>query len=100
MVSDRGARWRLLGPQRLQDRYHLTHSNVLPMGENASLLNDISAAAGGGQPGDVAIIQAILADLDATFPRALGQASTQYLEGIVQNWGLEPYTRGCIPTQK
>ena len=31
-LVDRGARWRLLGPQRLQDRYHLTHSNVLPDG--------------------------------------------------------------------
>ncbi len=80
-----------------------TTSHILmcyPMGENASLLNDISAAAGGGQPGDVAIIQAILADLDATFPRALGQASTQYLEGIVQNWGLEPYTRGVYSYPK
>jgi monoamine oxidase len=64
------------------------------MGDNAAALSDLAAAAGGGTAGDAAIINAILADLDGTFPQAPGQASGNYLEGIVQNWGTEPYTLG------
>lgn len=41
-----------------------------------------------------AIINAILEDLDGTFPQAPNQASEQYLEGLVQNWGTDPYTLG------
>jgi monoamine oxidase len=70
------------------------------MGDNAAALNDIAVAAGGGATGDVAIIDAILADLDGTFPQAPGQASANYLEGIVQNWGAEPYTLGAYSYPK
>jgi monoamine oxidase len=71
-----------------------------PMGDNGAALNDISAAAGGGAAGDAAIIGAILADLDATFPQAPNQASENYLEGIVQNWGAAPYTLGVYSYPK
>jgi monoamine oxidase len=71
-----------------------------PMGDNGTSLNDIAAAAGGDEAGDAAIIEAILADLDATFPQAPNQASEDYLEGIVQNWGTEPYTLGVYSFPK
>ena len=74
-----------------------SESHVLmcyPMGDNGSALNDIAVAVGGGDAGDAAIIEAILEDLDGTFPQALGQASANYREGLVQNWGAEPYTLG------
>jgi len=71
-----------------------------PMGDNAAALNDIATAAGGGAAGDAAIINAILADLDGTFPQAPDQASENYLEGIVQNWGAEPYTLGVYSYPK
>jgi monoamine oxidase len=64
------------------------------MGDNAVTLNGIAADAGGGIAGDTAIIEAILANLDTTFPAAAGMASAHYLDGIVQNWGTEPYTLG------
>ncbi|MCP4805377.1 MAG: FAD-dependent oxidoreductase [Proteobacteria bacterium] len=66
-----------------------------PMGENAAELSDIGATAGGGAAGDAAIIDAILADLDATLPQAPGAASTAHVEGIVQDWGSAPYTLGA-----
>ena len=71
-----------------------------PMGDNAAALNDIAVAAGGGAAGDGAIIDAILADLDGTFPQAPNQASANYIEGIVQNWGAEPYTLGSYSYPK
>ncbi|HIA03165.1 MAG TPA: FAD-dependent oxidoreductase [Myxococcales bacterium] len=71
-----------------------------PMGDNGATLNDIAAAAGGGEAGDVAIINAILEDLDGTFPQAPNQASANYLDGIVQNWGTEPYTLGVYSFPK
>ena len=71
-----------------------------PMGDNGTALNDIAVAAGGAAAGDAAIIDAILADLDGTFPQALGLASTTYVEGIVQNWGAEPYTLGVYSYPK
>ena len=71
-----------------------------PMGDNGAALNEIAADAGGGAAGDDAIIDAILADLDATFPQAPDQASATYLEGIVQNWGTEPYTLGVYSFSK
>ena len=80
-----------------------TTSHILlcyPMGDNAAALSDLAAAAGGGAPGDAAIINAILADLDGTFPQALNQASEHYLEGIVQNWGAEPCTLGVYSYPK
>ncbi|MBT5796417.1 MAG: hypothetical protein HOI09_03415, partial [Porticoccaceae bacterium] len=55
---------------------------------------------GGAAAGDAAIIDAILADLDGTFPQALGLASATYVEGIVQNWGAEPYTLGVYSYPK
>jgi monoamine oxidase len=75
-----------------------TTSHILmcyPMGDNAAALNDLAEAAGGGAAGDDAILHAILADLDATFPEAPGQATANYVEGLVQNWGAAPYTRGA-----
>ena len=71
-----------------------------PMGDNGTALNDIAVAAGGAAAGDAAIIDAILDDLDGTFPQALGLASTTYVEGIVQNWGAEPYTLGVYSYPK
>lgn len=71
-----------------------------PMGDNAIALNDIAAAAGGGAAGDSAIIDAILADLDATFPEAPNAASANYIDGIVQNWGTHPYTLGAYSYPK
>ena len=71
-----------------------------PMGDNGTALNDIAVAAGGAAAGDAAIIDAILADLDRTFPQALGQASVNYVEGIVQNWGADPYTLGVYSYPK
>ena len=70
------------------------------MGDNASALNDIAAANGGGDAGKIAIINAILADLDATFPLAQGQATENYIEGFVQNWGTHPYTLGVYSYPK
>ena len=66
-----------------------------PMGDNAVALNDLAVAAGGGAAGDDAILNAILADLDGTFPQALNQASANFLDGLVQNWGAAPYTLGA-----
>jgi monoamine oxidase len=80
-----------------------TTDNILmcyPMGENGVALNDIAAAAGGGASGDAAIIAAVLADLDVTFPEAPGEASANYLEGVVQNWGTHPYTLGVYSYPK
>lgn len=71
-----------------------------PMGDNASALNDIAASAGGGAAGDEAIVSAILADLDASFPEVPNQATANYVEGIVQNWGTEPYTLGAYSYPK
>jgi monoamine oxidase len=71
-----------------------------PMGDNGAALNDIATAAGGGAAGDAAIINAILADLDGTFPQAPDQASANYLEGIVENWGTAPYTLGVYSYPK
>jgi len=65
-----------------------------PMGDNAAALNNVAAGAGGGAAGDAAIINAVLADLDATFPQAPNEASSGYIEGVVQNWGAHPYTLG------
>lgn len=81
-----------------------------PMGDNAAALNDIAADAGGGAAGDAAIIAAILADLDQTFPQAPGKATENYLPdldddgvvrgGVVQNWGTHPYTLGVYSYPK
>ncbi|MEM7206646.1 MAG: FAD-dependent oxidoreductase [Pseudomonadota bacterium] len=62
-----------------------------PMGHNASTLSKMSRAAGGGRAGDDAIIKAMLTDFDRIFNR---QATPNFVEGIVQNWGEHPYTRG------
>jgi monoamine oxidase len=71
-----------------------------PMGSNAATLDALATAAGGGSAGDAAIIDAILQDLDATFPQALGQASPNYIDGLVQNWGAAPYTLGVYSYPK
>jgi len=71
-----------------------------PMGDNASELNNIATANGGGNPGDIAIINAILADLDGTFPEAAGQATENFIDGFVQNWGTHPYTLGVYSYPK
>ena len=71
-----------------------------PMGDNAAALNDIATNDGGGAAGDMAIINAILADLDGTFPQAPNGATANYIEGIVQNWGTHPYTLGVYSYPK
>jgi len=71
-----------------------------PMGDNAAALNDIAANEGGGAAGDTAIINALLADLDATFPQAPNGATANYIEGVVQNWGTHPYTLGVYSYPK
>jgi hypothetical protein len=73
-----------------------------PMGENASALNDIAVGAGGGALGDAAIVNAIMADLDATFPEAPGAATANVIPGgwVVQNWGAHPYTLGAYSYPK
>jgi hypothetical protein len=70
------------------------------MGDNGAALNDIAANAGGGAAGDTAIINAVLADLDATFPQAPNGATATYIEGHVQNWGAHPYTLGVYSYPK
>ncbi|MEM1141363.1 MAG: NAD(P)/FAD-dependent oxidoreductase [Pseudomonadota bacterium] len=65
-----------------------------PMGDNARELNALAAQAGGGAAGEGAIIEALLADLDAAFPRARGAATKNYVEAVVQNWGADPFTLG------
>lgn len=71
-----------------------------PMGRNAAELTTISQGAGGGRSGDVAILQALLQDLDRTFPSAPGGASSTVIDGIVQNWGVDPYTLGAYSFPK
>lgn len=62
-----------------------------PMGDNAASLSS---------QGEGGIINAILADLDRTFPGAPGAASDTFIEGIVQNWGADPYTLGAYSYPK
>jgi monoamine oxidase len=78
-------------------------SNILmcyPMGDNARALDALASAAGGGAAGDAAIFAAILADLDATFPETPKAASARFVDGIVQNWGADPYTLGAYSYAK
>ncbi|MDA8827957.1 FAD-dependent oxidoreductase [Luminiphilus sp.] len=63
-----------------------------PMGDNAKALSE--RAAGQDGAGDATIINAILQDLDNTFPQAPGAASANFIEGLVQDWGSAPYTLG------
>jgi len=70
------------------------------MGDNSEALAQIGDEAGGGFTGDTAIIEAILSDLDKTFPQALNQASKNYIEGLVQDWGSAPYTLGVYSYPK
>lgn len=80
-----------------------TNAHILmcyPMGDNGQALNAISEVAGGGKSGDAAIIKAILEDLDRTFPQAQNQASANFLQGLVQNWGTAPYTLGVYSYPK
>lgn len=82
---------------------HNTFSYILmcyPMGDNSTTLSEIGAQAGGGSDGDQAIIDAILADLDKTFPQALGQPSENFIDGLVQDWGRENYTLGAYSYPK
>jgi len=71
-----------------------------PMGSNGAALSDIGSAAGGGDVGEEAIVTAILEDLDRVFPQALGEASPNFLEAVVQDWGTEPYTLGVYSYPK
>lgn len=71
-----------------------------PMGDNAAALNDIASSAGGGAAGDTAIIEALLADLDGTFPQAPNGATANYIDGMVQNWGTHPFTLGAYSYPK
>lgn len=71
-----------------------------PMGSNGAALNDIALAAGGGVVGERAVVDAILEDLDRVFPQALGEASLNFLEAVVQDWGSETYTLGVYSYPK
>jgi PKD repeat protein len=71
-----------------------------PMGDNAVMLNEIAEAAGGDEIGDAAIVDAILSDLDSTFPEAPNAATANYIEAVVQNWGAHPYTLGAYSYPK
>ena len=71
-----------------------------PMGSNGAALSDIGLAAGGGDVGERAVVAAILEDLDRVFPQALGEASPNFLEAVVQDWGSEPYTLGVYSYPK
>jgi hypothetical protein len=53
------------------------------MGENAETMSGLAS--------DTARINQVLADLDAMFS---GAATTNYVEGVVQDWTNEPYVRG------
>jgi hypothetical protein len=53
------------------------------MGENAQILSDLA--------NDTARINQVLSDLDLIFA---GAATTNYVEGVVQDWTNEPYVRG------
>ena len=71
-----------------------------PMGDNAASLNEIANVAGGGAAGDAAIVDAILNDLDATLPKAPGEATATAIEAVVQNWGAHPFTLGTYSYAK
>ena len=61
-----------------------------PMGENSRELSALTAM------GDLsALVNAVLRDLDQTFPQARGAASAHYVDSLVQDWGSEPFTRGA-----
>jgi hypothetical protein len=71
------------------------------MGDNAATLNDIAeAAVAVGEDGDQAIVDAILFDLDTTFPEAPNVANANFEEAVVQNWGAHPYTLGAYSYPK
>jgi len=70
------------------------------MGDNAVILNEIAEDAGGGVAGEEAIIDAILFDLDTTFPEAPNAATANFIEAVVQNWGEHPYTLGVYSYAK
>ncbi|MEM7692355.1 MAG: NAD(P)/FAD-dependent oxidoreductase [Pseudomonadota bacterium] len=71
-----------------------------PMGDNARALDELAEAAGGGKAGESAIFAAILSDLDRALPRAQGQASAHFEEGLLENWGKNPFTRGVYSFPK
>ena len=71
-----------------------------PMGSNGVALADIGLAAGGGDDGERAVVASILEDLDRVFPQALGEASPNFLEAVVQDWGSETYTLGVYSYPK
>ena len=70
-----------------------TASHILmcyPMGDNSRALR---ALASNGNSS--AIVDAVLKDLDNTFPQAPNAASVNYIEALVEDWGADPYTRGA-----
>lgn len=73
-----------------------------PMGDRAAALAQIGEDAGGGSAGEQAIIEAVLNELDATFPQAPKMASATFIEAILQDWGSAPYIRGAysFPTRE
>ncbi|MBS38457.1 MAG: amine oxidase [Thiotrichales bacterium] len=62
-----------------------------PMGDNAQILTDRAAAAGGGTAGDKVIVDEMLADLDTIYG---GKPSAGFIDALVQNWTADPYVRG------
>ena len=81
-----------------------------PMADNARTLDAIANQTGGGAAGVTAILEAVLADLDATFPKPEavannsegngGVATANFVEGRVQNWGTHAYTWGAYSYPK
>ena len=66
-----------------------------PMGDNSRALR---ALAGNGNSS--AIVNAVLSDLDNTFPQAPNAASEHYIEALVEDWGADPFTRGAYSYPK
>ena len=68
-----------------------------PMGENATQLNELAQHS---NDEDMAIVQAVLEDLDSVFSETVTLASESYLNAQVQNWGTAPYTLGAYSYPK
>jgi monoamine oxidase len=66
-----------------------------PMGDNSRALR---ALADNGSSS--AIVEAVLSDLDNTFPQAPNAASANYIDALVEDWGADPFTRGAYSYPK
>ena len=66
-----------------------------PMGDNSRALRTLA-----GNGNSSAIVNAVLSDLDNTFPQAPNAASEHYIEALVEDWGADPFTRGAYSYPK